>query len=105
MCLRRHLLHAGRIASMAKKEKENDDDKVELDEDLKEGLKGAKKGPRNFILIAKGSKVVKFIVQKKKVPAGDASNAKAEFGGNLVVRGVCTRNGKDLVLQVLEEPS
>ena len=79
---------------------------ADLDEDLMTGLKLARKKPLNFCLIAKGVEVVKLIVQKKKIPDGEAQKAKAEFKGNKTIMGVVAGDGVELSFQVVgEEPS
>ena len=79
---------------------------VTIDEDLKEGIQQARKKPRFYALIAKGSEVVGLIVQKKAISAGVAQNAKGEFKGNLVIQGVCQGDGPQLNFEVLDaEPS
>ena len=77
-----------------------------LDEELIEGLKGAKKSPRNFALIAKGVSPVKLLVQKKKFRDGELMKAKTEAKGNDVITGVLVASGSDFAFQVLgAEPS
>ena len=77
-------------------------DKCE-DEELRANLDAAKKSPRNFCLVAMGSTAVKLILSKKKIPASEMTNAKAEAKGNTVVQGVCVGDGTEMVFQVLEE--
>src|SRR5688572_10511905 len=75
------------------------------DPELKAGLTQARKNPRNFVMIAKGTTAVKLIVQKKPITAGDVQNAKAEAKGNLVVEGVCLGDGPEMVFNVVgQEP-
>jgi hypothetical protein len=77
-----------------------------LDEELVEGIRGAKKKARNFAIIAKGPAPVKLIVQKKPLRDGDINKAKTEFKGNDVIRGVVAGEGAELVFYVLgEEPT
>jgi len=79
---------------------------VALDDDLIEGLKGAKKSPRNFALIAKGVNPVKLLVQKKKFRDGELAKAKAEAKGTEVITGVLVASGSDFAFQILgEEPA
>jgi hypothetical protein len=76
-----------------------------LDQELTEGLKQAKKAPRNFALIAKGANPVKLMVRKKKFRDGELAKAKAEAKGNDVVTGVLVASGADFAFQVLVEPT
>src|SRR5262245_50289239 len=79
---------------------------VALDEELIESLKDAKKSPRNFALIAKGSNPVKLLVQKKKFQDGALAKARTEAKGNDIIIGVLVVSGSNLTFQVLwEEPS
>lgn len=52
-----------------------------LDENLVEGLKQAKKAPRNFALIVKGAAPVKLLVRKKKIKDAELLKAKTEAKG------------------------
>lgn len=80
-------------------------DKDKIDEDLKEGIKAARKKPVNFALICKGTSVLKAIVQKK-ILSSDVKAAKTETGGSIVWEGVVTQEGDELVFSVLgEEPA
>lgn len=74
-----------------------------VDEDLAEGLRGAKKSPRNFALICKGPKPVKLIVQKKPVRAGELTKAKTESKGTEVIVGTVEGDGADHVFSVVGE--
>jgi len=76
-----------------------------LDQELTEGLKQAKKAPRNFALIAKGANPVKLMVRKKKFRDGELAKAKAEAKGNDVITGVLVASGADFAFQVLAEPT
>jgi hypothetical protein len=80
--------------------------KETLDSDLIEGLKQAKKSPRNFALIAKGVTPLRLLVQKKKFRDGELMKAKTEAKGNDIIVGVLVANGSDFAFQVLgEEPT
>jgi hypothetical protein len=81
--------------------------KTLADAELDAGLDEAKKKPRHFAIITKGAqKIVKMIVQKKRVLEGDILAARSEFGGNASITGVCTRDGQRLILQVTDiEPA
>ncbi|MDX1944282.1 MAG: hypothetical protein SFU86_02665 [Pirellulaceae bacterium] len=80
-------------------------DKCE-DEELRAGINQARKKPRNFALVAKGSSAVKLIVSKKPIKASDVQKAKTEAKGNIVVEGVVQGEGTELVFQTVgEEPS
>ena len=74
-----------------------------LDEDLKEGLQQAKKKPRHFAMITKGSNVLDLIVQKKKILDKQALSAKSEAGGTEIIRGVCQGQGTEITFEVIEE--
>ena len=80
--------------------------KDDLDKDLQKSLQQARKKPRNFAIIAQGTTPVKLIVSKKPIKAGELTDAKKEFKGNLIVKGIVTGgDGPELLFQVLEEPS
>lgn len=74
------------------------------DKDLYNGLKAAKKKPRNFAIILKGAKVLHLIVQKKPIKVGELQAAKVEFGGNAILRGICQGDGAEMVFQMVGEP-
>lgn len=76
-----------------------------LDEALTEGLKQAKKSPRNFALIVKGANPVKLFVRKKKFRDGELAKAKTEAKGNDYIVGVLVVSGADFAFQVLAEPT
>jgi hypothetical protein len=69
----------------------------ELDEELAKELHVAKKKPRNFAIIAKGTNVLKLLVDKKPIKEGASVKAKKACQGNAVVTG----DGPDLVFQVV----
>jgi hypothetical protein len=76
------------------------------DPELAAALKAARKKPRNYVLIAKGTAAVKLIVQKKKVLAGDIQKAKTEAKGTVIVEGTCLGSGSEMVFEVVgDEPS
>jgi hypothetical protein len=78
--------------------------KTLADAELDAGLDEAKKKPRHFAIITKGTQnIVKMIVQKKRVLEGDILAARSEFGGNSSITGVCTRDGQQLILQVTDK--
>lgn len=76
------------------------DTKVKIDEDLADGVRGAKKSPRNFAIICKGTKPVKVIIQKKAIRAGELAKAKTESKGNDIITGVVQTEGADHVFLV-----
>jgi hypothetical protein len=78
---------------------------AELDKDLADELKVAKKKPRNFAIIAKGPNVLKLLVSKKPIRPAEVMEAKKEVQGNAVVKGVVRGDGSELVFQVIEKPS
>lgn len=80
-----------------------DDDKVEVDEELAAELGQAKKKPRNFAIITKGTKVAKLIVSRKPIKDGELQKAKTAAKGNGIVKGVCSGDGGELVFQVVGE--
>ena len=76
------------------------------DEKLAQGLKQARKKPRNFVLLGKGTSVLKLIVDKKPIKAGAIQDARAEYKANLVLKGVVEGDGAELVFKVVgEEPT
>ena len=74
-----------------------------LDQELADGLKQARKSPRNFALIAKGVNPLKLMVRKKKFAEGALAKAKSEAKGNEVITGVLVVSGADFAFQVLTE--
>jgi hypothetical protein len=78
-----------------------------LDEDLVEGIKQAKKSPRNFALIVKGASPVKLLVKKKKFRDAELMKAKTEAKGNDIITGVLVASGSDFAFHVVAtaEPS
>lgn len=79
---------------------------TDIDKDLMKSLQQARKKPRNFAIVAKGSTVLKLIVSKKPIKDGELLKAKKEVGGNAIVKGVVTSgDGPELLFQVAEEVS
>lgn len=77
---------------------------VEVDEELAASLTAARKKPHNFAAIAKGQNVVQLIVRKKPIKDAELIQAKKEFQGNAIVKGVVTPgDGPELVFQVPAE--
>ncbi len=78
-----------------------------LDEELEKGLRQAKKKPRNFAAICKGTKLLKLIVKKKPIKQPEIMAAKSEVQGNAIITGVCVGDGgAGMVFQVEgDEPS
>jgi len=74
---------------------------AKLDEELIQGLKDAKKTPRNFALIVKGVTPVKLLVQKKKFQEGVLMKAKTEAKGNEIITGVLEVSGSDFAFKVV----
>ena len=64
-----------------------------LDEELEKGLRQAKKKPRNFAAICKGTKLLKLIVKKKPIKQPEIMAAKSEVQGNATVTGICIGDG------------
>ncbi|MFO0906359.1 MAG: hypothetical protein U0939_25360 [Pirellulales bacterium] len=82
------------------------DNKVQIDDELREGLQQARKTARNYLLVIKGTSVVGMIVQKKTISEAMVLKAKTDFKGNAVLQGVCVGNGGELNFEVLgAEPS
>jgi hypothetical protein len=79
---------------------------AEKNKELAKALQKAKKSPRNFAIIARGTNVLKLIVDKKPLKSGELKEAKKELEGNAIVEGVVLGGeGTELVFQVREEPS
>ncbi len=77
-----------------------------LDEELAQGLKQARKKPRNFVLLGKGTTVLKLLIDKKPIKSSDIQEAKKATKATTVVGGVVVGDGTDLVFKVVgEEPS
>jgi hypothetical protein len=77
-----------------------------LDEDLAQGLKQARKKPRNFVILGKGTTVLKLLIDKKPIKSSDVQEAKKATKATTVVSGVVVGDGTDLVFKVVgEEPS
>ena len=77
-----------------------------LDEELAQGLKQARKKPRNFVLLGKGTTVLKLIIDKKPIKSSDVQEAKKATKATTVVSGVVVGDGADLVFKLVgEEPS
>jgi hypothetical protein len=77
-----------------------------LDEELAQGLKQARKKPRNFVLLGKGTTVLKLIIDKKPIKSSDVQEAKKATKATSVVSGVVVGDGADLIFKVVgEEPS
>lgn len=77
----------------------------EVDKDLAKALQAAKKKPRNFAIIAKGAKILKLIVDKKPIKQGVLLQAKKEYQGTEIVKGIVRGDGSELVFQVVELPT
>ena len=78
---------------------------VDLDEALAQGLSQARRRPRNFVLIAKGSTCVGLLVKKKPIKEPEVLAARKISGGKIVVAGVCQGDGgPEMVFKVAEEP-
>lgn len=78
---------------------------TEIDKELVALIQQARKAPRNFVLIAKGTACLKLLLSKKPIRDGEVTKARKETGGNVVIRGVCSGDGADLVFQVIEQPA
>jgi hypothetical protein len=77
-----------------------------VDEKLAQGLKQARKKPRNFVLLAKGTSVLKLIVDKKPIKTGVVQEARAETKANLILKGVVEGDGAELVFKLVgDEPT
>lgn len=74
-----------------------------LDEDLVEGLKQAKKAPRNFALIVKGAAPVKLLVRKKKIKDAELLKAKTEAKGTDYIAGVVEGSGSEFAFKIVAE--
>lgn len=79
---------------------------ADLDKVLAKNIQKAKQKPRNFVIVAKGTTVLKLIVDRKRIAPSAVTEAKKECGGNSTISGVLTGGaGPELIFQVLELPS
>ena len=74
------------------------------DTKLATALRQAKQTPMFFAFVAKGSTEGVLIVAKKKIPAKEINEAKAESGGKKVFRGRCTYEDGKMVFEMGTEP-
>lgn len=75
----------------------------EVDKELAKSIVQAKKKPRNFAIVAKGSNVLKLAVDKRPIKDGSIAKWKKDTGGNIVLRGVVQGTAEgDLVFLMLE---
>lgn len=73
---------------------------------LTKGLKQARKQPCNFVMLCKGSTVVKLFVERKKIRAKEVKEARTETGASLALTGVVQGDENELVFKVVgEEPT
>lgn len=75
-----------------------------IDAELQAELKKALRKSRNYAIVAKGPLVLKVFVQKRPIKPGQLKQAKREFGGNVLLFGVCRGDGgNELVFEVEEK--
>jgi hypothetical protein len=79
----------------------------DIDKELAKSIQQAKKTPRNFAIIAKGTNVLHLIVSKKPILEGALAAAKKEFQGNLAIKGIVAGSeaGPELSFHVVELPA
>ena len=61
----------------------------DIDTELRVRLLSAKRKPHYFALICSGSKCIKLLLDKKRIPPGTAQSAKQEFKGQKIYSGTC----------------
>lgn len=82
------------------------DKKDKFDDDLIAGLRLARKKALNFVLVCKGTNVLKAFVQKKTILSGQVKEARTATGGNLVIEGVVQQVADEMVFNVVgDQPS
>jgi hypothetical protein len=82
---------------MAKSDEDLDEDELEGREedreDLKAALKQARRKPRYFAIVSKGSTVLGMIAQRRPIQSGIVRQLRHETGGNQITEGVCQGDG------------
>ncbi|MFO0819710.1 MAG: hypothetical protein U1A77_17310 [Pirellulales bacterium] len=77
----------------------------EFDKELTKSIQVAKTKPRNFAIIAKGTTILKLLVERKPIKEGLLNKAKRECQGNAIIKGVVRGIGDELVFQTTEQPA
>ncbi|MDX1943772.1 MAG: hypothetical protein SFU86_00065 [Pirellulaceae bacterium] len=75
----------------------------EIDKDLLEGLRQARKRAQHFVLICKGNDPLKLLVDRKRPRDGELRLVRSDVGGNRLIRGVVEGDGGVLVFFVQDE--
>ena len=74
----------------------------DVDSKLASSLRQAKSKPMFFVLVAAGTEG-KLLVDKKKISAKEATDAKKECGGGIVYKGRCTGEEGKMIFEVSKE--
>jgi len=74
------------------------------DEELAKGLRDARKQPRNFVAIIKGTNVLKLVVRKKEIKSAEIQSLRTELKGTAALSGVVQVAGGEHVFETLEDP-
>jgi hypothetical protein len=76
----------------------------DIDTELRVRLLSAKRKPHYFALICSGSKCLKLLLDKRRIPPGTAQSAKREVKGQRIYSGTCQGSkGADMVFEVIKE--
>ena len=76
-------------------------DPSEIDEELAESLRRARRKPQHFVLIARGPNCLKLLVGRRPLRGAAVREAKKECGGLVVYCGMCFGDGvSGMVFQV-----
>jgi hypothetical protein len=76
----------------------------DIDAELRLRLLAAKRKPHFFALICSGSKCLKLLLDKRRIPPGTAQSAKREVKGQKIYWGTCQGSkGPDMVFEVIKE--
>ena len=76
-------------------------DPSEIDEELTESLRRARRKPQHFALIARGPNCLKLLVSRRPIRGGAVRQAKKDCGGLVIYGGMCFGDGgPDMVFQV-----
>ena len=76
-----------------------------MNKNLKKQIDLAKQKAMNFAIVGTASKPVKLLLSNKKIPDSAVKDAKDEFGGNAVLRGVVKGDGSNLTFESVDASS
>src|ERR1043165_505814 len=75
----------------------------DVDTELVSLLRQAKKTPMSFVFVAKGTEG-KLLLNKKKISAKEANEAKKECGGGTIYQGRCQEQDGTLMFETAKQP-